>query len=441
MSTIPEVKPFKAPKLPTVAERTLPNGLRAMAIRKTGVPLFELRLITPVARARSTGDGARERMLSETLLSGTATRSSVEIAGEVQDLGGSLGCNLDADELVMSGSGLATNLRPFLALVADVLTGATYPDEEVNLHRDRIQQEIAIVSGQPGLIAETAYRRRLYGTHAYANVLPAPESVGKVTPAALRKLHEERILPRGSALIVVGDIRPEKVLDDIENAFGAWSDDGEAGRLPKPKKLAPGPIQLVDRPGSVQTTIRIGGFAIPRSHPDYPALALTNTILGGYFSSRLIANLREDKGYTYGAGSSIAQQLSASHVTVQTDVAVDVTAAALLEARYELARICTTLVKDDELVAARRYMQGTMAIATQTQAGLASYLLAVTSFGLGIEYLRDLPAALEQVTAERIREIATKYLAPSKLVTVLVGDSEAMRASVEALDEVEPVTL
>lgn len=436
MSMIPEVKALRAPKLPAVAERTLDNGLRVLAVRKPGVPLFETRMVTPVARAKDSGDGARQRMLSEAILSGTETRSDQDIANELQRAGGSLYCSLDADELGVFGSALASALPSYLELLGDIVTGATYPNGEVALHRARVQQEIAIVSGQPGVIAEGAYRKRLYGGHPYAQYLPAPESVEKVTPAVLRKLHQERVQPRGSTLIIVGDVKPDRALDAVEKALGGWVDGGNAGQLPAPGVPEPGPITLVDRPGSVQTTIRVGGPAIPRNDPDYAALSVANTIFGGYFSSRLVANIREDKGYTYSPSSGISQHLAASHLTIGADVATDVTAAALMEIRYELARMGATLVKPDELSSAKRYLQGTMAIATQTQGGLASYLAALASWGLGVEYLRDQPARIEEVTAEQVRDVAARYLAPRRLVTVAVGDAEKVRPALEVLDEV-----
>ena len=160
-------------------------------------------------------------------------------------------------------------------------------------------------------------------------------------------------------------------------------------------------------------------------------------IFGGYFSSRLVENIREHKGYTYSPRSWIDHQPLGSVLTVQADVGTEVTAPALLEMRYELGRMATLPVSADELDSARRYLIGTTALSTQTQSGLAEYLLALSLAGLGLDYLRDLPKRLEKVTVDEVLDAAAEYLAPARLPTVIVGDAKAIRASLETLDTVE----
>jgi predicted Zn-dependent peptidase len=186
----------------------------------------------------------------------------------------------------------------------------------------------------------------------------------------------------------------------------------------------------------VQSNIRLAGRAVPRSHGDFPALALANAIYGGYFTSRLVDNIRERRGYTYSPGSSIEHRQAASAFTVSADVGTEVTAAALVEIRYELGRMVATDVTQEEVDAARRYLQGTLAMSIQTQAGLSSYLATLTTSGLGVDFLRDYPSALERVTIDAIRQTAVSYLAPARLLTVIVGDAGAVRRDLETLDGV-----
>jgi predicted Zn-dependent peptidase len=201
--------------------------------------------------------------------------------------------------------------------------------------------------------------------------------------------------------------------------------------------MAPSSFLVVDRPGAVQTNIRMGGPAVPRTDPDYPALALAVTVFSGYFTSRLNDNIREQKGYTYGAHSRVEHRRVASQITVSADVGRDVTAAALVEIFYELGRMVSLPVTQPELDAARRYVQGTLAMGIQTQSGLTSYLGSLVSAGLPVDYLRDYPAALEEVGVDDVLAAARRFLGPDQLTTVLVGDAATVVPAVEPLGPVE----
>jgi predicted Zn-dependent peptidase len=202
----------------------------------------------------------------------------------------------------------------------------------------------------------------------------------------------------------------------------------------------PAPLLLVDRPGAVQTNIRLGGPAVPRSDPGYPALALAVTVFSGYFTSRLNDNIREQKGYTYGAHSRIEHRKVSAYLSISTDVGREVTAPALVEIEYELGRMVSQPVAPAELDAARRYLQGTLAMGIQTQAGLTAYLSTLAGAGLPVEYLREYPAALERVMPADVLEAARRFLSPRRLATVLVGDAAAIRPTLDPLGEVELAT-
>lgn len=438
--TVPAVGPLRAVKVPAVAERTLGNGLRVYVVRRPGVPRFEARLVVPVARNGDAGDPARLEVLAKTFLSGTAEHDSVAIAEDLQRLGASLEADVSAEELVVRGSALATNLRPFLALLGAVVLGATYPGDEVALERERLAEEITLARSDPATIAREAFVRRLHGRHPYGRGMPSPQAVRRVGPASLRTTHGERVRPEGSLLVLVGDLRPQAALDAAEEALGSWAAGGAAPGLAPPPPVRRGPVVLVDRPGAVQTNVRIGGPAVGRASPEFPALALANLVFGGSFSSRLVDNIRERRGYTYSPASAVQHARAASTFVVKADVATEVTAPALLEIRYELGRMVTLDVDDAELVAAKRYLTGTLAMSVQTQSGLASYLATLVASGLDVGYLRDLPRRVEATAATAVREAASHFLAPHRLVTVMVGDVSRVRPAVEALDDVEIVS-
>ncbi len=437
----PELGAQPAIAVPRVSERTLANGLRVAAVRRTGVPMVEVRLRLPFA-GTTRAHLARTTVLTETLLAGTAARDAESLAGAIQALGGALGAGADADRLALGGSALAENLRPLLGLLAEVLEGASYPADEVDGERERLVEEIAISRTVPSTLAGEALAVRAFGHHPYAWHLPTPEEVRAVTAASLRRLHADRIGPAGALLVIVGDVAPAKALDAAEATLGGWSADGrKTVTLPVPQTFSPGGISLLDRPGSVQTSMRIVGPGPRRDDPDHAAFNLVNTVFAGYFSSRLVANIREDKGYTYSPHSGLDHADLATLVVIGADVATEVTAPALVETTYELAKVAALPVTQDELDAARRYLVGTMALSTASQAGLATTLARLLDVGLDASYLRTYPAELAKATTETAYETARRWLAPSAMATVLVGDAAVIGEPVAALGAVTPLSL
>jgi predicted Zn-dependent peptidase len=437
VTTLPAVGETQPPHLPGVAERELPTGLRAFVARRAAVPKVELRLRIPIIATRTTGDGARERLLADTLTAGTSQRSSLALAQELQRLGASMRAGLSSDELVVSGSVLTANLPPYLELLAEVLTDAAFPDDEVEIAQGRGAQEVTLARSQPTVIAQYALAERLYAKHPYGRGLPAPSSFTSVSSVVLRRAHAGRVVPQGSTLVLVGDVRTEAALAVVEEVLGRWDRSGKAADLKAPPLPDPSSTLLLDRAGSVQTNIRLGGAAVPRDHPDHARLQVANMVFGGYFTSRLVANIREDKGFSYSPRSSVTHRLRASQLTVAAEVATEVTVPALLEIRYELARMAAGRVSEDELRAAQRYIVGTLALATQTQAGLATQLSVLAAAGLGINFLTEYPRQIEQVTADDILDAALRYLGPRGLQTVLLGEAHAVRRQLESLDQVE----
>ena len=433
---IPALGKPRSGKLPTVADTTLDSGLRVLAVRRPGVPLVELRLRIPF-----TGKGeqhvAKAQLLGETLLSGTDRRTASQIAVDLQSLGGQLNAHVDADRLGFSGSVLSSGFGGMLELLGELLTSASYPKDEVVAERDRLVQELAIYRSQAGVVAREALLRRMYGDHPYGRELPEADAVQDVKASQLRSLHAKRVVPAGSILTIVGDVQPARVVAQVEKALAGWSATGKVTDTPPLPHAKVGPALLVDRPGAVQSTIRMARNVPSRTSPEYPALSLANMVFGGYFSSRWSANVREDKGYTYGTHSSFEHPPAGSRLVLSTDVATGVTAPSVLETWYELGRIVTLPVEQDELDQARRYAIGSLQVGTASQGGLASLLSMLAGSGLGVEYLRDFPKQLQAVTVEDALAAASTYLVPRDLTTVIVGDLAVITDSVQSLLEVE----
>ncbi|MFC4949393.1 M16 family metallopeptidase [Pseudonocardia sp. GCM10023141] len=429
---LPELGPTRAVPLPDVEDRTLASGLRVLAARRAVVPMVELRLRVPFAGDAPEHPAVAE-LLSATLLTGTPTRDRVAIDDELAAVGADLGVSVDPERLVVSGSGLAEGLGVVLEVLADVLVAATHPDAEVARERERLVERITVARSQPRTVAREALQRKRFGDHPITREMPTEAEVAAVTAEQVRALQAAALVPRGSILTLVGDIDPVAAIEQVEKQLAAWTSDAVAQELSAPPAPVAGDLTLVHRPGSVQSQLRLSAPALRRQDPQYAALQLANLVFGGYFSSRWMENIREDKGYTYGAHSGTEFIPGGAVLGVDTDVASDVTAAALLETRYELGRLTAVPPTAAEVDAARSYAVGSLLISLDNQGGLASTITALAADGLGIDWLRAHPARLEAVTVEQVAAAALLFFAPSAFTGVVVGDADVIGAGLRAL--------
>ena len=233
--------------------------------------------------------------------------------------------------------------------------------------------------------------------------------------------------------MLVGDLDPAAATDAVAEALAGWTGTGTAEESAAATSLHEPVLELVDRPGAVQSNIRLGGPAPTRTDPDLAAVRLAAMVFGGYFSSRLVENIRERRGYSYSPRSSVEHQAGAASFLVEADVATEVTGAALMETVYELGRMALTPVTEAELDAARRYVLGSMALSTATHAGLASTLSALVGAGLPVGWLAEHQQALAAVTVDQVQEVSRRFLAPGALTAVVVGDAEVAEAQLAAL--------
>jgi zinc protease len=438
--SLPPLGATREVPLPEVVTETLPSGLRVLAVHRPGVPMAELRLRVPFGAPGSVADpafSARAELLSSAMLTGTATHDRVGIDDELAGVGAELGVAVDPERLMVHGSGLAEGLPTVLAVLADVLTGATYPETELLRERERLVERISVARAQPRTVAREALQRKRFGDHPIALEMPTGEAVAAVDPAEVRALHAEGVVPRGSTLVLVGEIDPAEAIAAVGSVLGGWTSAAPARELDPPPVTRAGPLELVHRPGSVQSQLRLTAPALRRDEEGYAAFQLANLVFGGYFSSRWMENVREDKGYTYGAHSGTEFVPGAAVLGVETDVASEVTAAALLETRYELGRMVAVPPTADEIEAARRYAIGSLLISLDSQGGLASTLAALDAAGLSVDWLRERPVRLEAVTPEQVAEAALKYFAPERFTGVVVGDAEVIGPRLRALGGVE----
>ena len=352
-------------------------------------------------------------------------------------MGGHLDASVDPQRLLIAGSVLSHGLSTVLDVLADSLTDPAFRRHDVVGERERLVEQIRVSASQPSVRAHMLLQERRFGKHPAAWDIPDPDLVAAVAPAALRSVLRRALLPTGSTLVLVGDLSPAAVISETATALAGWTSPNAAQPLSTPPPVQGAPELAVHRAGVVQSQVRLSAAALERTHPDYAAAQLANLVYGGYFSSRLVENIREDKGYTYSAHSSLEFWPGRAAVSIAFDTTTPSTAAALLEARYELGRLALVPPKEEEVQAARNYALGTLATSLSTQAGYASTLSSLAGVGLGVDWVRAHPARLTAVATEDVARVASTLLAPSEFTGVLVGDLEAIGDGLRAVGGVE----
>ena len=420
--------------IPTPRETILPNGLTLVVVEDQRLPLVSYRLAFRVGGAFDPpGLPGLTDLLAGLLPEGTASRTSKEIADEVARMGASLSAGATSDYTIVAASALAHFNDPVLALMAEVILEPSFPENEVELAKQNTKESLRQQRAQPSFLASEMVSRVMYGDHPYSVVAPTPESIDRSSREEFVRFHRARLVPNNAVFIVVGDVKYEDIRKQVESLFSTW----ERGETVPPNFPAP-PVRtskvayLVDRPGSAQSNIVIANSGITRTNPDYFPLMLMHTVLGANASSRLFMNLREDKGYTYGAYSNLDARRTAGTFRATAEVRTPVTGDSLKEFFFELDRIGNEPVSEKEIADAKSYLTGVFPIRLETQEGLTDQLVQIKMLNLPDDYLQRYRDRVQAVTIADIQRVAEKYIKPDEAAVVVVGDGALV------LDQIKP---
>ena len=426
---LPPYAPERPLPVPQIDKATLANGLEVWIVPRTGLPRVDA--VLAVRNAGLAADDAQHpgfaTLLAALLAEGTATRDSRAIAETAQSLGGGIGAMANADGILLSGNALVSHAPDMIALLGEVARTPSFPENEVRLAQANALQGLKAAEAQPGFKAERALGEVIYGDHPYARTQPTEAAITSVTPQMLRAAHAQRFRPDRALLVLTGPISRADAMRAVEAAFGSWTASGTplpdtpvAARTAKPQRV------LVQRDGSVQSAIRIGRPGIAATDAEWAPLQLAGTVLGGGFSSRLMQNLREDKGYTYGARGGIGPLRQGGRISASADVRNEVTGAAIKEFMAEYARLGSEPVPAQELEDTKRYVAGGYLLNNQMQAAVASTLAGNWLVGVPAEFLGEYVPKVRAVDAAQVQAMARKYLDPKDQSIVVVGDSKAI---------------
>ncbi|QOY93232.1 insulinase family protein [Massilia sp. UMI-21] len=424
--------------VPTIAKQTLANGLTVWVVPRDGLPRVDYVLAVRGAgfAADAPQTPAFANMLAGLLNEGSAKRDSRAIAEAAQGMGGSVAAGASSDGIVVSANALASQAGPMMQLLAEVARTPSFPEGEVALAKANALQALRVSETQPGFRAERAISKAIYGDHPYSRTTPTVVAINAVTQGMLRSEHARRMRPDHALLVITGPVKPAEAMKLAEAAFGDWKASGP--QLPQtaaaPASAKPARI-LLERDGSVQSAVRLGAPGIAASADEQIPLRLASTILGGGFSSRVNSNLREEKGYTYGASAGARMNRAGGAIVGGADVRNEVTAAALNEFLAEYKRIGTEPVPAKEMEMNKRYVAGGYMISNQLQRSVASTLAQNWLVGLPAEFLGEYVPRIQKVTPEQVRAVANKYFAPDRQSIVVVGDPKAVGEQLKSFGE------
>jgi predicted Zn-dependent peptidase len=437
-ATPPAIGPAPALKLPAIQKQKLSNGLGVWIVEQHEVPLAQINLIVRSGSAADPiGKFGVGSLAAAMLDEGAGTRSALELADALEFVGANLSTTSSFDYSAVRMSVPVSKLGDALPLMSDVALRPAFPAGEL----DRLRQErltgLLQARDNPAALIQLAFPRMVYGpTHRYgtpANGLPP--AIEALTVADLQAFYRAHYRPDNATLLVVGDVKPASIVPALETAFGAWKAEGMAAlvaEVPSAPQLKSRQVFMVDKPEAAQSQIRIGWVGVARSTPDYAALQVLNTILGGSFTSRLNQNLRERNGYAYGASSFFDMRLSAGPFLAAAGVQTDKTGDALKEFFNELNGILGP-VPAEELTKARNYVALGFPGEFETTGDLARKLEELVVYNLPDNTFTDFVAAVSKVTAADLQRLAARYIQPDKMAVVIVGDRKVIEGPVRLL--------
>jgi len=431
-------------RLPKPLERKLADGLSLVVVENHKLPTVVFELVLPATNLNeSPGETGVADCVADMMKAGTKTRTAKQIAEQLSEMGASLSFDAEfgSQSTRVTASTLSSNLDKLIDLLADVLLNPAFPQDELDKWKTRQLTQLQQVRASESFLGLERQRALLYPDDGRRLVAPGVTEIKAITREKLLAFYKANYRPGNSILGVSGDVLMAPLSRMLDKALGGW----EAGSVPEPKvaSLAPIPekkIYLVDRPNSVQTLLILTNRAIDRTSPDYVAVQVMNRVLGGGPAGRLFRNIREDKGYTYGASSSFTSLKYLAYFGASSSVRTDVTEPALQEFLNEFRDIRDKPVPPEELEDAKRAIVANFALGLERQAFVLSQILVQKEYTLPADYWDTYPAKVMAVTAADVERVAKKYIPLDNVQVVAVGDAAKIRTALAKFGPVEEYT-
>ncbi len=420
-------KPFAVPASETYA---LPNGLKVTLVPYGIIPKAAINVVVDAGQVNEAKEHAGVASLAADLFKeGTATLNSDQLAAQTARMGSSLSVSSDADQSEFSMDVLQESAPDGVRLLGDVLQHPRFPDSEIARLKTDMLRNIALQASQPQTIAEIRFRKILYGDHPYGTVLPTEDDVKKLTLQEVKDFYGANFGAQRAHIYVAGKFDVAAVKKAIADAFSGWSKGPariDAQPVPQPKKV----LDMTDRPGAPQSTLMLGLPVTSPASPDALPLRVTNALLGGSFNSRITANIREQKGYTYSPYSEISRRYHDAYWAQHADVTTQFTGASLKEIFGEIDRLQKESPAAGELKGVQNYLSGLFVIQNSSRSALIGQLQYVDFQGLGADYLKNYVQRVNAVTPDEVKKLAGQYIKPESMTIVVVGDKSKIEEQI-----------
>jgi zinc protease len=436
---VPELSAERAVTWPKQTKARLSNGLEVVLAEAHSIPKFHGELFFRSGNAAALERGpALADMTATVMRTGTARRASRQIEEDLRRIGADLSSSAGQDTSALAFAGLSEFSEHLLGLVNELAREASFPEPEFERERRQKLEEVKLERTSPGFLAGERLRKVLFGAHPYGQVSASEAQVAAYTRDDLLAVYRNAYTPENALLLMVGDFDPQAMLQTAEKVFGAWK-----GKKPESKATPTPPhprgrrVYLVHVPGAVQTQILMGCAAITRKDPDWLRLGLTNSLYGGAFNSRLVMNIREDKGYTYSPRSAVHPLRQYGYFSVSAAVRNEVVGASITEMFYEMDKLRSLPVPALELADAQNYLTGVFSLGLATQEGLLSQLATVALNELPDDYLETYREKIRALTPDDLLNTARKYFDSANMQIVVVGDRTQIEPQAHLFGEVE----
>lgn len=435
----------KGVKLPSYKQSTLKNGLTVFVMEMREVPLVSINLLVPAGSAHDgAGREGEANFTARLLLKGAGGMGADEIAESVEGMGGRLNASATRDYTMITANFMSRDFERALGYLAMVALKPDFPDEEVERERGIIKAEILGEKESPSSIATREFIRAVAGSHPYANPTAGYQaSVTAITRDDIVSFHKSKYFPKGSILTIVGEVNVKKALDAVKKSFTSWQGTGAVRRI-DPFEAGAGAgrrVIVINKPDATQSQIRIGNIAVGRSTPDYFPLLVGNSLLGGGFTSRLMDEIRVNRGLSYGARSSVYHLRNGGLFLVSTFTKNPTLRETIDVALEQVERMRTEAIGEMELGNTKRYISGLFPFDLETNDDLAEWLTEIEFYGLPKDLAGKYRAKIDEVSSEDIMRVAKEHFHASDCLILVLTNYEETKDQLAGLGKIEVVDI
>ncbi len=421
-------KNFNLPEKEVV---TFDNGLELVLIPYGSIPKASIRFSIKTGNINENAEQVWIcDLMADLMEEGSTTMSSQEVANAMAGMGGNLNIGVGVHTSSLSTSVLYEFAPDAIKLMADVLRNPAFPESELDRLKSDMKRSLAVQLSRPRAQAQRDFLAAIYPDHPYGRVYPEDDMIDSYTVADIKAFYEAQFGAKRTTVYVAGNFDANAVKEAVEAALGDWREGAEAN-YPIAQVASSPQVKIIDRPGAPQSTIFYGLPVADPSDPDYLALDVTNSILGGSFASRITSNIREDKGYTYSPTSIMAANYKTGLWYERADVTTEHTGASLDEIKKEITRLQEEPPSTEELEGIINYESGIFVLQNSSPNGIIGQLIFLDTHELDESFLTNKVANMHAVSPEQVSELTRKYIRPQDMFLIVVGDKEKIEDQIE----------